>query len=80
MFPPHPPPPLPFVQVIVVSLNYRLGLLGWGAFIDDTTGKLITNLGLQDQQLALGTHSTGALHIYLHNIWFLFRMFLSFSY
>ena len=41
--------------MIVVSFNYRLGLLGWGAFIDDTTGKLITNLGLQDQQMALGT-------------------------
>ena len=51
----------------MVSLNYRLGLLGWGAFVDDTTGKLITNLGLQDQQLALGT-SAGPHTFYLYNI------------
>ncbi len=59
----------------MVSLNYRLGLLGWGAFVDDTTGKLITNLGLQDQQLALGTHCA----IYLQKCALLLELILLYA-
>ena len=37
-------------SVIVVSINYRLGILGWGVYTG-VDGKYSANLGLQDQQV-----------------------------
>lgn len=39
--------------VIVVNINYRLGVLGFAHFNEATEGRAETNLGLRDQLLAL---------------------------
>ncbi|HVN37040.1 MAG TPA: carboxylesterase family protein, partial [Myxococcota bacterium] len=39
-------------DVVVVTLNYRVGALGW-SFLDESRGEGVANLGLQDQLAAL---------------------------
>lgn len=42
-------------QVLVVSIQYRLGVFGWGVFVDSSTSSpsYVSNIGLLDQQAAL---------------------------
>ena len=42
-------------QVLVVSIQYRLGVFGWGVFLDNSTTppSYVSNIGLRDQQAAL---------------------------
>jgi len=39
--------------VVVISLNYRLGPLGFSAFPDSMRGGTVANFGMEDQRLAL---------------------------